>query len=166
MIKSHTTVLGFSLFTAGALCLATIASAEDDEKPVSIDQIPAGAATALKTAAGGAAITRVTTEDEDGKTEYEATFTVAGHKHEVAVTAEGTVTSKEEEVSLSDAPAAVKAAIETQAGGKKLEKVERAEEKGKVTYEAKVGKKEYKFAEDGKVMEKEDGEKEGKEDKD
>ena len=157
-----TNAITLALFAAGALCLTAV-RAEEKEESVSIDKIPAAAAAALKSAAGGAAITGIELDDEDGKIKgYEAAFTVQGRKHEVAVTAEGTVYSKEEVIPFAEAPAAVKAAVEKKAAGVKIETLERAEAKGKVTYEAKVGATEYEFAEDGSFIGEEGGGKEEK----
>lgn len=165
----HITELTLCVFAAGTLCLSAIAQ-EEKEETVSIDKIPAPAAAALKKAAAGAEIKSVEMDNEDGKMKgYEAAFTVKGHRREVSVTADGKVYAIEDEISLSDAPAAAKAAIEKQANGSKVAKVEHIQENGKVTYEAVIGSTEYEFAEDGKLLGKEGGkgeEKKGKEDKD
>lgn len=76
-----------------------------------------------------------------------------GRTRDLSVDAKGTILSVEEEVSIDSLPVAAKAAIEKQAAGGKVAKVEKVTGEGKLFYEAAIsakGKKfEIKIAEDG-----------------
>lgn len=130
------------------------------EEKVSIDKIPAAAAKALKEQAGDAKITNLSREKEEGKTVYEATFTRKSRVHDVTVNDAGKLLSDEEVVPVSEAPQAVRAAIEKELPGARILKFERIHEGGKVSYEALLSSKEkreeIKLDEKGKVLERED----------
>jgi uncharacterized membrane protein YkoI len=143
-------------------------AAEDSEQKTSLDKLPASVAKALKTQAGEDKITNVSKEKDDGKTVYEATFKRNRRVHDVTVDEKGNLLSDEESVPASEAPKVIRAAIEREFPGAKIEKFERIKEGGKTNYEALLsgGKKreEIKFSADGKVLERED--KTGSKDKD
>ena len=164
MIKRSITIIVLTT----SLCLIGIAAEKDAEESVSLDKIPAAAAKALKEHAGGAKITAVSQEKDQGKMIYEATFTAKGRVHDVTVDENGKLVSDEEVVPLSEAPKAVRAAIEREMPGGKVEKFERIKEGGKLSYEALISAKgkreEIKFDAEGKVLERED--KTGEKDKD
>jgi uncharacterized membrane protein YkoI len=147
------------ILTAG-LCLCAWPAAEGSETKVLLDKIPAAAAKALKEQAGDEKITNLSKEKDDGKTVYEATFTRKGRVHDVTVGEDGKLISDEETIPTSEAPKAVLAAIEKEAPGGKIEKLERIKEGGKVSYEALISAKgrreEIKFDAKGKVLERED----------
>ena len=164
MIKPSITIVALS----AGLCLSAWAAEKATEQDVSFEKIPAAAAKTLKEHAGGAKITNVSQEKDAGKMVYEATFTAKGRQHDVTVDENGKLISDEEVVPLSEAPAAVRAAIEKEAPGAKIEKFERIKEGGKISYEALLSSKgkreEIKFDDKGKVLERED--KTGENDKD
>jgi uncharacterized membrane protein YkoI len=162
MRKHRIIALTLAIFAIRAICIPAIAG-EEKEDNVSIDKIPAAAAAALKAAAGGADISSVELDDEDGKIKgYEAAFTVDGHKREVASDAKGNIYSTEDTISLSDVPGAAQAAINAQANGDPVTSVERAQENGAVTYEAVIKGVEYEFSGTGKLLGKESEGGEGK----
>jgi uncharacterized membrane protein YkoI len=144
---------------SAGLCLSAFA-AEDKEEAVTLDKIPAAAAKTLKEQAGGEKITNVSKEKDEGKTVYEASFTKKGRAHDVTVDEKGKLISDEEVIPVSEAPAVVRAAIEKEHPGGKIDKLERIAEGGKVSYEALISAKgkreEIKFDEKGKVLERED----------
>jgi uncharacterized membrane protein YkoI len=162
-----------------ALAVPHFAFAEEEEdKPVKFDELPAPVAKAIKEAAGGAKLGKITLGDEDGTPAYETTWTAGGHQHEIAVDKKGAVLSLEEIITLAEAPAAVGAAIQKEAGDGKVSEVEKVLEKGRTVYEATIKKGKSKtvitFSESGKVVGHEEaeqdekgekGEKEGKKEK-
>ena len=164
MIKPSITIVVLST----ALCFAGIAAEKDAEESVSLEKIPPAAAKALREHAGGAKITGVSQEKDEGRMVYEASFTSKGRAHDVTVDKAGKLVSDEEVVPIGEAPKAVKAAIEREIPGGKVEKFERIKEGGKVSYEelisAKGKREEIKFDSAGKVLERED--KTGKKEKD
>ncbi len=141
--------------------LATVAATgwandDDDEDRVSIDQVPAAVkATILKEAKGGT-VKEIERETEKGKTIYEAEIIIDGRKIEIEVAADGTLLEREEEISLDQVPAAVKATILKEAKGAAITEVEKESSKGKTFYEAEwvVGGKEVeiKVAADGTLL--------------
>ena len=154
-----------------ALALAHHVFAEEDDKPVKFEELPAAVAKAIKAAAGDAKLDSIVLGDEDGTPAYEATWKAGGHKHEIAVAKDGKVLTLEEIISLKEAPEAVRAAIEKEAGSREVLEVEKVIAKGKTVYEAEIkegkGKVVVTFDEAGKVLEREkpDAEKEEKKEK-
>ena len=154
-----------------ALALAHHVFAEEDDKPVKFDELPAAVAKAIKAAAGDAKLDSIVLGDEDGTPAYEATWKAGGHKHEIAVAKDGKVLGLEEIISLKEAPEAVQQAITKEAGSRTVLEVEKVIAKGKTVYEAEIkegkGKVVVTFDEAGKVLEREkpDAEKAEKEEK-
>ena len=142
-----------------ALALGHHAFAEEGDKPMKFDELPAAVAKAIKAAAGDAKLTTLVLGDEDGTPAYEAAWTAGGHKHEIAVAKNGKVLNIEEIISLKEVPAAVQAAITAEAGKRKVLEVEKVIAKGKTVYEAEIkegkGKVVVTFTEAGKVLERE-----------
>ena len=142
-----------------ALALAHHTFAEEGDKPVKFEELPAAVAKAIKAAAGDAKLKGIVLGDEDGTPAYEATWTAGGHKHEIAVAKNGKVLSLEEIITLKEAPEAVQKAITAEAGSRKVLEVEKVIAKGKTVYEAEIkegkGKVVVTFTEAGKVIERE-----------
>lgn len=134
-------------------------AAENAEKSVALDKIPAAAAKSLKERAGGAKITNLSEEKDEGKVVYEARFTARGHIHEITVDGSGKLMSDEQVIAVTESPDPVRAAIAKEAAGGKVDKLEHITEGGKVFYEALISTKgkreEVKFGRDGKVLARE-----------
>ena len=135
-------------FTAGA----------DDAKIPGMKKAPPAAAEALiKYAAdAGMKIEKVAVEKHGKVTVYEAELKAAGKAdREVAVSADGKVKGEEETVALDKVPAAARKAIEENAKGAKIERVQRIKEDGVITFEAAYVLKgkttEVSFFPDGKI---------------
>jgi len=147
--------LGSSLLLLTAFCLRATA-AEDAEQKVSLDKIPPAAAKAIKDLTGGVKITNLSKEKDEGKVVFEAQFSAKGHVHEVTVDEKGKLVSDEKVIEISEAPAPVQKAIEHEAAGGKVEKLERIDEGGKVSFEALIATKgkrtEIKFDGKGKEL--------------
>jgi len=155
------------LTLAAATLLCGAAFAEDHERNVTIEQIPAPAAEAIKKLTGGEPLAGLSEESEKGKTVYEAKFKKEGHVREVSVDANGKLVSDEQTIDASAAPEAVRQAIEKEAPGAKLEKMEKVTEDGTETFEALVAKggkrAELVFSAEGKLIKREEKSKEEKE---
>jgi len=111
---------------------------------------------AIKDLTGGAKITNLSKEKDEGKVVFEAQFSAKGHVHEVTVDEKGKLVSDEKVIEISEAPAPVQKAIEHEAAGGKVEKLERIDEGGKVSFEALIATKgkrtEIKFDGKGKEL--------------
>ncbi len=152
--------LKYTLALLAAFAVPHFIFSEEDDKPVKWEDVPAPVAAAIKAAAGDAKLEAVVLGDEDGVAAYETTWMAGGHKHEIAVAKDGTVLGLEEIITLAEAPEAVRAAITKKAGDNKVSEIEKAVEKGKTTFEAKIekgkGKMVVTFDETGKELEQED----------
>jgi uncharacterized membrane protein YkoI len=130
--------------------------AEEREKTVKLSEIPEAAAAALKKYASGGEIVKVEQDEEKQKVSYEAKIKTKSGVTEVTVDANGKLLSLEDVIAVADAPAAVRAAIEKEAAGGTVEKVERVKEGGKTTFEAVIASKgkreEIVFSETGNVV--------------
>jgi len=82
--------------TVGAT-VPSIAQADEKEKIVSLDQIPAPARQSLLREAKGAAIQRVEVESEKGKTVYEGVIKQGDDMIGIVVDAQGTVLGRHSE---------------------------------------------------------------------
>ena len=156
MIKSSITIVALS----ASLCLPSWAADEAAEQKVSLDTVPPAVAKSLKQHAGDAKITSISKEKEGEKTVYEGTYKAKGRVHDLTVDEKGKLVSDEETIPVSEAPPAIRAAIEREFPGAKIEKLERIKEGRKTSYEAllsgKNRREEIKFSADGKVLERED----------
>ena len=113
--------------------------AEDGAKIPGMNRAPAAAAEALKkyAAEAGMKIEKVAVEKRGKVTVYEAELKASGKAdREVAVTADGKVKGEEETVPLDKVPEAARKAIEANAKGAKISRVQRIKEDGRTTYEA------------------------------
>ncbi|HEY3066238.1 MAG TPA: hypothetical protein VGL09_10640 [Methylomirabilota bacterium] len=70
-------------------------TAVKDEKPISMDQLPAAARTALEKEAKGGTIGQVMQETEKGKMVYEAEITKDGKQRYVSVSQDGKIVKRE-----------------------------------------------------------------------
>lgn len=153
-----------------ALCLSisTRAAEQNTEEKVTFENIPAAAAKALKEQAGGEKIKGLSKEKDEGKTVYEATFSRKGRVHDVTVSEDGKLVSDEETIPAAEAPKVVRAALEKELPGGKIEKMELIREDGKISYEALISagdkRQEIKLDSKGKVLEREDKTREKKKD--
>jgi hypothetical protein len=140
------------------LLMINLGALRADEAAVmaKIAKIPPAAAEALKKSAGTATIGSLSIEKDGKVTVYLVTLTEPGKpEREVSVTADGKLNAEEETVPLDKVPEAARKAIESNAKGAKIERVQRIRRAaGGVTYEAlyvlKGKKSELEFLEDGK----------------
>lgn len=140
-----TLVIALSLMGAVAVMAA--------EKKVKMQDLPPAVQQTVKAATKNATLVGLAQEVENGKTVYEAETKVNGRGRDVTIDSSGAVLEVEEEVALESIPAAARAAIEKEAAGGKIAKIETVTKGKTVTYEAaltKKGKKsEVSFTADG-----------------
>src|SRR5579884_1784488 len=129
-------------FLAATILLAAFATtmAFAKEEKINLEDCPAAVQQAIKDHTKNATLLGVSKDLENGKVEYEAET----RGKDITFDETGKLLAVEEEVSIDSIPAAAKAAIEKQASGAKIRRVEKITEGDKVIYEAgltKNGKK-------------------------
>lgn len=115
-----------------------------EEVHVTLEELPAAVRATLLKEAGGAAITEIERETEDGQTVYEAEFEVNGEEVEVKIAPDGTLLGREIEdkeedeavISADQVPAPALAALMKAAGGATIAKMEMDHAHGATIYEA------------------------------
>ena len=117
------------------------------EKKVKMSDLPPAVQQAVKDNIKDATLVGVSKDVENGKTEYEAETKVNGHTKDITFDESGKLLAVEEEVSLDSIPAAAREAIEKQAAGGKVKKVEKVTQGSKVFYEAPITTKDGKKSE-------------------
>jgi uncharacterized membrane protein YkoI len=89
------------MVAAFIICLMVVISCahmdgrETKEEDVSLDQVPAAVKATILKEAGGATITELERETEDGRVIYEAEFEVDGKEIEINVAEDGKLISRE-----------------------------------------------------------------------
>jgi uncharacterized membrane protein YkoI len=180
-MKRRHVLLVVVLVGAGlTVCIGAVATQQlaEDERSVSIEQVPAAVKAALLAQAQGSAIEEIEMENENDQATYEADVTIDGKEVEVKVAANGIVLGKEaddedegddednengdedeEQVSLADVPGEVQATLVKEAAGAEIKEIEKENEDGQVIYSADVivgGQEvEIKIAPDGTLLGKE-----------
>lgn len=120
-------------------------------------EVPPAVQAALARLAGAQPLDELEVEEQDGRTVWEAEWSVDGVEHEAELLADGTVLEHEYAVPVAAVPAAVRAAAERGLGSDDV-----AYEVCMVTlYEAEVGDRELLLLPDGEVLEDEAGDGEG-----
>jgi uncharacterized membrane protein YkoI len=109
------------------------------EKTLNRSQLPPAVEKTVQTQSQGATIKRFITEQENGKTVYEAEMIVNGHTKDIQIAKDGTLNEIEEEVSIDSLPLEVQTALRTKAAGAVITKVESLTKQGSVVaYEASI----------------------------
>ena len=140
MTSRHISILPEALFIAAI----GLAGANCQETRIKFKDLPPAVQETAKSVRKGAVVKGYAKEIEKGKTEYEVQLTVNGKARDVSIDPEGKVLETESEVDFASVPAAAKQAIEKEAGGARVEKVEEVKSDNGVVYEAlihKAGKK-------------------------
>jgi hypothetical protein len=111
---------GMGVAVCVILSVALVSSARhlkaDQERKITEAEVPKAALDALNTHAGGAVITEFAEEIEHGHTFYEGSWKGPRGHIDVLVTDSGDLVEVEESISADDVPAAVRSAIEREAG--------------------------------------------------
>jgi uncharacterized membrane protein YkoI len=149
--------LNITALVAGSLIMFGAVQAQ--EKKVKMQDLPEAVQKTVKEQSKNATLKGLSSEVENGKTEYEAEFTVNGHSRDITIDPQGNVMEVEEEVALSSLPAAVQKGLKDAAGKGQILKIESISKDGKLEkYEALVktaGKKsEIQMDTDGKLIRK------------
>jgi len=111
------------------------------ERAVKLEDLPAVVKKTVLEVSKGLKVRGLTREVEKGQTFYEAELEVEGRTRDVIIDATGAVVLIEEEVPWDSVPAAVRAAIEKGAEGRKIVLVETLTRNGTIeAYEAHVKK--------------------------
>jgi hypothetical protein len=111
------------------------------EKKVKLANVPPAVQNTVKEETKNATFVGLAQETENGKTVYELeTKVTGGGTRDLMIDSGGAVYLVEEETTLDKIPAAARAAIEKQAAGGKISKVETLTKGKTVTYEAVVKK--------------------------
>jgi len=184
MKRKHMGIIGLLVAAGLALCIGAVATQQtaEEEKEVSIDQVPAAVKAAILAQAGTGTIEEVELGNENGQVIYEADVIIDGQEVEIKVAPDGTLVAKdgqddegddegdaeeaddedneqEEQVSLADVPEAVKATILKEAAGTEIKEIEKEAEDGRTIYSAEVlinGQKvNFEIAPDGTLLGKE-----------
>jgi hypothetical protein len=154
-------LINTSVLTAVCALTLSVSSvhAAERHQTVKLSSIPAPAAHALEKSAHGGTITEVEKEKEAGQVVYEAKIESKGRVREVTVDAAGNVQKVEHVIALADVPRAARHAIEAEAKGAEVIKVERVIKDRETTYKAIVlrGHKREKIvvSSRGKLLERE-----------
>jgi uncharacterized membrane protein YkoI len=127
----------FVLVTCILLSLSAIGFAK--EKPLTKSQLPPAVRKTADEQSKGATVRGYSSEVANRKLEYEVQLTLNGKSRDVTIAADGRVLEIEDEVTISELPAAVRDGIQQKAGTGTIVKVESLAKNGKVVaYEAQV----------------------------
>lgn len=149
-----------SILVAAALSAAvgvTAMAEEPKEAKISIDAAPAAAQRAINKAVGTGHLVEVVKEALDGKTVFEADFTVDKVEHSVKVTEAGEVIEEESGVEVNALPAAVTDALKAKYAKADVEDASLVKAGDKEFYEIGVkvdgAEREIKMDASGKILE-------------
>jgi uncharacterized membrane protein YkoI len=130
-----------SLLLCAALTLPLSAKDKEDAKKVTIEQVPAPAAEALKKWAGTDPFKRIRSETKNDQVTYEAVIKVENKpRRKLLVDAEGKTLMEEVVVPLAEAPEAVKKAAQELAKGSENMLLEKIVRPGGTVYEVELKK--------------------------
>jgi len=131
------------------------------KEEVRLADVPAAVRATIERELDGISLDGIELQTEKGTIQYQAEAKTAdGRDIELELAEDGTLLEKQEEVRLTDVPAAVRATIERELGGVTPEQVERVTEKGTIHYEVEAetadGREiDLDVAEDGTLLDKE-----------
>ncbi len=181
MKRKHVGIISLLVAAGLALCIGAVATQQtaEEEREVSIDQVPAAVKATILAQAGTGTIEDVELGNENGQVIYEADVIIDGQEIEIKVAPDGTLVAKdgendeaddegdaeetddeddeqEEQVSLADVPEAVKAAIVKEAGGNEIKEIEKETEGSRTIYSAEVAidgqEVDFEIAPDGTLL--------------
>ncbi len=121
------------------LALVVAGEATAQEKRLKKSELPSAVQKTVAEVSHGARIRGYSSEVEGGQLQYEVAMTVNGCARDVSIAPDGRVLEVEDEIALSALPDAVRGALEKQAAGGTITKVESLTKHGAiVAYEAHV----------------------------
>jgi len=133
----------------------------EQEKTVSMQEVPPAILKTFNDAYPGAAIKEYSEESEDGKTYYEISCTFEGRQIDAVYNPDGSVSAIEEVIPVESLPQAVNQAIAREVPQFSLKLAEKISKKSGIFYEVKLldtrDQKTYElqFSESGELIEKE-----------
>jgi uncharacterized membrane protein YkoI len=146
--------------TCSFVAMFAIGIANCQESKIKFSDLPPAVQDTAKAESKGATVRGYSKEIEKGKTEYEVQLLVNGKSRDVSIDPSGKVIETESQVDFASVPDKAKAAIQKEAGGAKVEKVEEVKSGQATVYEAvihKGGKKhEIRVLENGEKAPAED----------
>jgi hypothetical protein len=127
--------------------LTEVSLAVDDDEDVPLDQCPAVVQATFRSETFGEKVEAVGRDIKYGLTVYQTVVDHKGKKFEIVVAEDGTLVEKvlvieDDEIKLSDCPAAVRAALHEHAKGGEIGDITRSTGIGQHTFEAEVKMKE------------------------
>ena len=128
------------LLTSSLLALSAMGIASGQESKIKFKDLPPAVQQTAKAESKGATVKGYAKEIDNGKTEYEVQLVVNGKARDVAIDPSGKVLETESEVDFASVPDKAKEAIEKEAGGAKVEKVEEVKSEKPTVYEALIHK--------------------------
>ena len=129
----------FAAVVSGILGVTVITGAEGAEHRVKRSDLPAAVQRTVDTESTGAVVRGLSMETANGKTNYEAELVVNGHSKDVLIDADGKILEVEEEIALGSLPVGISEALEAQANGGKITRVESVTKNGSLfAYEAQA----------------------------
>ena len=148
------------VLTSSVVAIFAIGIANCQERKIKFSDLPPAVQDTAKAESKGATVRGYSKEIEKGKTEYEVQLLVNGKSRDVSIDPSGKVIETESQVDLASVPDKAKDAIQKEAGGAKVEKVEEVKSGQATVYEAvihKGGKKhEIRVLENGEKAPAED----------
>jgi uncharacterized membrane protein YkoI len=157
----HTRQITLSIVTLAVVTGLSFAvyAHEDKDETMTLAQLPEAAQKTVNDQTTGGKIDKIKQETDKGQTRYEVKFTKGDKKMEIDVAPDGKLLGTEEEMTLTQVPAAVQKTIKDQAGDGTVKKIMHALEGGKEHYGVVVVNKDKKqwleIAADGSLMPKE-----------
>lgn len=145
------------LCLVGAFAVQPVWAQDQPEAKVKLQELPPAVQEAIKAHSKGATVRGFAKEVKDGRALYEVELSVKGFTRDLTLDAQGKVITDEQQTTLSDIPAAARAAIQKAATGGKLTLVEKVIAGSSTFYEGhitKAGKEiEIKVDANGKPVE-------------
>ena len=128
------------LFTCSFVAIFAMGGANGQESKIKFTDLPPAVQATAKAESKGATVKGYAKEIEKGKTEYEVQLVVNGKSRDVSIDPSGKVIETESLVDFASVPDRAKDAIQKQAGGAKVERVEEVKSGNPTVYEAVVHK--------------------------
>ena len=148
------------LFTSSSLMLFALGTANCQETKIKFEDLPPAVQQTAKAESRGATVKGYAKEIEKGKTEYEVELAVNGKSRDVSIDPSGKVLETESEIDFESVPDKAKKAIQKEAAGANIERVEEVKSDKPTFYEAVVRrdrkKREIRILENGEKAMAED----------
>ena len=128
------------LLTSSFVAIFAMGTADCQESKIKFNDLPPQVQATAKVESKGATVKGYSKEIEKGKTEYEVQLLVDGKSRDVSIDPAGKVIETESQVDFASVPDKAKDAIQREAGGAKVEKVEEVKSDQATVYEAVIHK--------------------------